>query len=267
MNEKREHEFLDLATGFILGTLDDLEERRFLEHLAAGCSICERALERADAIRLALGQSTPAVEPSAAAKQRVLQAVAAAGPPARTVPPPARAQTAQRLALAAVLVLAVGLSWFGVRERQRGARLQNEIATLRQQLEEAQQLSATELAARDLQLELLRDPNATCYEFAPQPNAPAGLGGKVLYNPTSRRAVIALDNATLPASQDYELWRIQDGVPVSLGVLPRDAADGVVLHVAVTGDPAAFAVSLEPAGGSPQATPTGPVVLVCAVGG
>ncbi len=266
MNENREHAFLDLATGFILGNLDELEERRFLEHVEAGCSTCEEMLANADAVRLGLAHATPPAQPSAQLKQRVLEAVAAAGPPARALPKPARTNTAQRWAMAAVLILAVGLGWYGWTQRQRGDRLQNDLAALQQRLEETQRFSDAEIAQRDLQLELVRDPNAGCYEFAPQPDAPAGLGGKVLFNPATRRAVIALDNATLPANRDYELWRIEDGVPVSLGVLPRDAEGAVVLHVADAGNPAAFAVSEELAGGSSGGTPR-TVVLVAAVGG
>lgn len=62
-----------------------------------------------------------------------------------------------------------------------------------------------------------------------------------------------------PDGQDYQLWLIGvDGVPVSLGLLRdevlRTGAEGLAPGVLL-------AVSLEPLGGSPEAVPTGPVLV------
>ncbi len=67
-------------------------------------------------------------------------------------------------------------------------------------------------------------------------------------------------------NSDFELWVIEgDNPPASLGVIPV----GSNVHLAVTGElqrrieaGAAFAISLEPQGGSPTGAPTGPVVAV-----
>lgn len=60
-----------------------------------------------------------------------------------------------------------------------------------------------------------------------------------------------------PAGQDYELWLIgEDGVPQSLGLLQEQVTE---LDLAVTPG-VTLAISLEPAGGSPDAGPTGPVL-------
>ncbi|MDL2345690.1 anti-sigma factor, partial [Deinococcus sp. MIMF12] len=54
---------------------------------------------------------------------------------------------------------------------------------------------------------------------------------------------------TLPPERTYQLWQIQDGTPVSLGVFERG--------LLVTLSPGAtVAVSVEPPGGSPQPTTT-----------
>ncbi len=60
-----------------------------------------------------------------------------------------------------------------------------------------------------------------------------------------------------PEGQDYELWLIDaDGVPRSLGLLrERVEQVGTLLAPGVT-----LAISLEPAGGSPEPVPTGPVL-------
>ena len=69
--------------------------------------------------------------------------------------------------------------------------------------------------------------------------------------------VTRADGAAAPTGQDYELWVIDEsGVPRSLGLL-RDTVTQVqtVLASGLT-----LAISLEPEGGSPEATPSGPVL-------
>lgn len=64
--------------------------------------------------------------------------------------------------------------------------------------------------------------------------------------------------------RDFELWLIEgQQAPISLGVIPV----GATVHLPVAGDllaklaaGAVFAITLEPAGGSPSGDPTGPVV-------
>jgi anti-sigma-K factor RskA len=76
-------------------------------------------------------------------------------------------------------------------------------------------------------------------------------------------AVTRVSGAAAAPGQDYQLWLIgPSGVPESLGLLGdgdtlvtrADLAPGLVL-----------AVSVEPAGGSPLPTPTGPVILTAAL--
>ncbi len=68
------------------------------------------------------------------------------------------------------------------------------------------------------------------------------------------------------AGKDFELWALlPDGKPVSLGLLPRgdsvnrslSDAQRAALRASVK-----LAVSIEPLGGSPTGSPTGPVVIV-----
>ena len=64
----------------------------------------------------------------------------------------------------------------------------------------------------------------------------------------------------VPTGRDAELWAIgADGVPRALGLLARDGAGRVRVPAGVT-EGVTLAISIEPLGGSPKATPTGPVV-------
>ena len=72
---------------------------------------------------------------------------------------------------------------------------------------------------------------------------------------------------SVPNGRDAELWAIgPDGVPRALGLLARDGAGRVrVARGVVVGEGVTLAISIEPIGGSPQATPTGPVVATGAL--
>lgn len=63
--------------------------------------------------------------------------------------------------------------------------------------------------------------------------------------------------------KDAQLWIIRDGVPHSIGLLDRTGATRLMLPAAEGTLPKTdevLAVSIEPLGGSPTSTPTGPVV-------
>lgn len=71
-----------------------------------------------------------------------------------------------------------------------------------------------------------------------------------------------LDGVQLTAGQALELWAVPPaGAPRSLGLVSHQKAT-TVLKAQLLQGVAAFAVSVEPPGGSPTGTPTGPVVSV-----
>lgn len=70
-----------------------------------------------------------------------------------------------------------------------------------------------------------------------------------------------LNAPTLTAAQALELWSVPaQGGPRSLGLVRADQATTLLLQAGVQRSTAAFAVSIEPAGGSPTGAPTGPIV-------
>ena len=119
---------------------------------------------------------------------------------------------------------------------------------------------------------LLRpDPRAVAPAPAPAvPSAPVFIAvitpedGKpfgALFDPRSREVRVA-GTLTVPTGRDAELWAIgADGVPRTAGLLSRDGAGRIVLARTLrVGEGTVFAISIEPLGGSPKPTPTGPVV-------
>lgn len=82
-------------------------------------------------------------------------------------------------------------------------------------------------------------------------------------SPDGRALVLKPINAVaLQAGRALELWAVPGrGAPRSLGLVsPR--GETTVLRAQLLKDTAAFAVSLEPAGGSPTGAPTGPILSV-----
>ncbi|MEP5755470.1 MAG: anti-sigma factor [Nitratireductor sp.] len=86
----------------------------------------------------------------------------------------------------------------------------------------------------------------------------------VVYDASTRDIGLSHVTGERDSGRDFELWVIEgDTPPASLGVIPA----GSTVHLAV-GEAlrrkieagAVFAISLEPAGGSPSGQPTGPVV-------
>jgi anti-sigma-K factor RskA len=66
----------------------------------------------------------------------------------------------------------------------------------------------------------------------------------------------------LSPGRALELWAVPaQGAPRSLGLVKEDGAT-TLLRTQLLADTAAFAVSVEPTGGSPTGTPTGPIVSV-----
>lgn len=71
-----------------------------------------------------------------------------------------------------------------------------------------------------------------------------------------------LNPLTVSAGRALELWAVPaEGAPRSLGMVQASAAT-TLLRAQLLRDTAAFAVSVEPPGGSPTGAPTGPIVSV-----
>jgi anti-sigma-K factor RskA len=102
---------------------------------------------------------------------------------------------------------------------------------------------------------------------APAPGSPAGAivpASFVASITADGRAMVTkpLVNVAMQADRSLELWSLPpEGAPRSLGVIAADKAT-VVQRGKVLEGTAAFAVTLEGAGGSPDGKPHGPILYV-----
>jgi anti-sigma-K factor RskA len=185
------------------------------------------------------------------------------------------ARSARRARLVGALAAGVAIVCAGLlaRELQLSRGRVAELAGLMQQnellasrLDEQGRTLAGLRDALDAQAQILRlvgGPRVLTATLAPKDGS--GAAGRVLVDATSGDVAIVLSGLA-PAAPDktYELWAIRGGRPPEpAGLVTVNAQRGVATSVPSLDAPTevtAFAVSLEPRGGS--SSPTGPIVLV-----
>lgn len=263
-------EHLELCAGYVLGALDPGDARELEGHLADGCALCEAEIERLSHGAWLLAASSNPLRAPASLRGRVVGAVRSeirernarksdrpgegtvTRMPRRNLFGPAWAWAAA----AAVIAVAGFFQWrTATRLESQLAETRAEVERLRSTMEEERQWAAVATA-----------PDARVVQLARTPDSPEALAARVTYDPTTRRALVAVSNFTPGPDQDYQLWAILDTGPASLGLVRADASGAAVLRLSDVGDPtkiAAFAVSLEKKGGAPTPNaPAGPVVMV-----
>ena len=148
--------------------------------------------------------------------------------------------------LAAGIAILLAGWWLGT------TMLKPDIQKLEGELAEVEQRSDSlevQLVETDGQLAILTAPNSKFVDLAPQQERANGGTMRVLFKEDACEAYFL--STTLPepsADEDYQLWALVDGRPVDLGVIPR-GKDGV-FKMKTTCKADAFAVTLEPKGGS-----------------
>ncbi len=245
-------EHLDLCAAWALGCLDEDDRRRLDEHLEDGCRTCEAALAEFSADTVALARAAGPRLPSRSLRDRVLIAAGSSRPSTAgtdgqgqvvALPMPVSRRQLRWATLAAASLLVFAGFQFDRAER------------MTQQAADERRWNAVTTA-----------PGARVAEFTLTPEGVQALSGRAVYDPSTHSAVFTFDRAQAPSGRDYELWAIRGGKPAALGLLKADATGRAVLRVPDAGDPsslAAFAVSLEPTGGSPNPEqPSGPVIML-----
>lgn len=277
------HPELDLVAGYVLQALSPQDEARLLAHLMEGCDECEAALRDYNDATVAIAGDAPAAMPSDGLRSRVLadprisgsaDAAGDSGGDSRSPRAPERAPLRQRsdarsgvnaiagTLAAACLLLAFGNYWFW----QKAGEFRAERDAVQQTLREVE----AELSAKEWIPQMVTAPGTDCYDLALTGSIEAELNGTACFAKESGAAVVLLAELRPPSGRDYELWVLRGNVPTSLGVITADAEGRAAIRLEDIPDAAAitaFAVSLEPAGGSPGPAPTGPVVMVAPVTG
>lgn len=223
----------DLAAAYALDALDAEEKVAFETHLAT-CHTCNETVAEfvETSVRLASGFDTP---PPAALKDRVMshvmttrQDIPAAGKivDLGTERRRRRPQGVAAAAIAAALAFVIGLTALVVSEQTSDPV---DVASI--------------LVASDAQLASVE--------------APDGASLRIVWSESKGEfAFLASDLPGLPADRTYELWFIGDADPIKAGLFDDGDGEPVEISGELAGPPAAWAVSVEPSGGSDAPTTT-----------
>ncbi|MBS1524465.1 MAG: anti-sigma factor [Bacteroidetes bacterium] len=112
------------------------------------------------------------------------------------------------------------------------------------------------VSLKDSEIGVLRDPTFKMLRMKGTTKSPAS-ALTVAWSPVKKKVWIDMATADMPANDkahQYQLWAMVGGKPVSLGVFNADTASKDMVEMEPTPSADAFAVTLEPRGGSP--TPT-----------
>ena len=253
---------------YALGALDNAQERAELEAHLSSCRECqeELAVLRGDAALLSL--STVGPTPPQRSLQRLLDAI---GKEPRTVSAPHRSvlgvlrpRWLNIVPIAATLLLAI----FSLMLLSRNSRLMDRVEGLRADVQrlQAQVQEQNESLAKARELyEFLHSTDLVPVTLT-QVKKPVQPQVKTMYSPQKGRLFLVASNLEpLPPDKVYELWLVpaSGGAPMPCGTFKPDPKGGAMMDhkLESTGVPAkAFAITIEPASGSPA--PTSPIMMI-----
>lgn len=269
-------DLLDLAPGFVMRTLT-LEEQTAVERALRDPALASVLLPEIEAHRatielLATAQAVApppnlrgrvqerlareAQAPAERSSARAEAAPAAGNESVRTTSAPPSARPSRALPIGLALAFAASAIM--------ALKVQGDVRTLRATVDEqTRELAVTrqQLAQREATMRTLTEGGNALLLVRLKPNEALGPSLQVFWNTKSGAAVIhAAGLKPLPSTRTYVLWMIRDGKPESVALFRPDASGSQLVSdirvpTSVAGV-AAFAVTEEPAGGSPQPTMT-----------
>ena len=268
MTMVRHVEIVEKLEAYSLGQLSEQERRDVDAHLAA-CAVCTRELDALNTVLAGIGESVPAKTPPPALKSRVMEAIAAEPQdrPSRVSIVPAQRPGRSQWALAslgiaaALLLLAVGLLAFRAEQSRR--QLAAEVSQLQERNAELVERVQRNNGQADLALSILTAADMREIPLTGQQSA-ANTAARAYWSATRGLLVVADRLPAPPAGRIYQVWVIENKVPISAGLLDNESSGRGMLIVvpprAVTGGMVTVAVSDEPPGG--REAPTGSIHLL-----
>jgi anti-sigma-K factor RskA len=237
-------EFEELSGAYALDAVTPAEREAAQAHLAE-CAACTRRLQELRAVVDLLPYSVKQVNPPAALKDRLFEAIRKESTPTQPVPinrsqRQRRSWSTQLLAIAAVLVLLLfgGMAVWNVSLRQQNSSLQ-------------QQNNSLEKEVASLQHQV-----ALAYGLHG-----SGASGKLIYLPMQNITLLVIEGLPqLHGTQVYQGWLIHGKQPTSIGLLSLENGVASVIYSGTIAGYQVAAVSREPGPVASKNVPAGPVV-------
>ncbi|TCJ14075.1 anti-sigma factor [Flaviaesturariibacter flavus] len=244
-----------IIESYVLGLASDAERQEF----EAACAQYPAIAEARDRFELQLEETllAEAAAPSPALKARITAALeeeavlpvhgdGLSAAPVRRINP-------WKWVAAACILLAAGSVYWAISLNSRMSSLE---AKQQQSSQLAAQLDSNRSALAEMrqEAETLRNPNLKMTSLQSVPTAPTRSNVTVFWDSTSKDVYLLIRNLPAPASdKQYQLWALIDKKPVDLGVF-EIRQDRLMVKMKNVQNAQAFAITLEPKGGSP--TPT-----------
>ena len=253
-------ELMESAASYALNALDPEERAEFEAHLA-GCEECRSEVEAYREVAGALAAAAPArsVPRSDALRDRILRdarqvrpiAIAPHPSPVAPVFEKPRGRVAPWLVAAAAVITAAGLGLMYRGERQQAADLLRELVA-----------TQATLARDDSTLAAFLGPEVHVVSLTAASDQKPTV--RVFWNHTRRKFIVtALNLPPAPSGKTYQLWALRKGKPpLSMGTFDPNPTGRTATTLAVADEinDGGFiddcAMTVEPAGGSPQPTET-----------
>ncbi len=242
---------------YVLGMSTE-EERREFESLAA--TYPEIAKAR-NAFELALEEQLlrDAPAPPAQIKATVLSAVQTINTDSIANPLPAEETPVRSMGIwkwmaAASLLLMAGAAWWGFDSNKKYNHLQAQTDSLQQQLTTA----TAQLNEMKADAGLLQNPAVKMAAMKGTSNP--DIFSTIYWDTASKDVYLMLNNLPQPAGdKQYQLWALLGGQPIDLGMI-EVTQKRLLYRMKNVQNAEAFAITLEPTGGSTAPTST-PIVL------
>jgi anti-sigma-K factor RskA len=164
---------------------------------------------------------------------------------------------------ASVLLLCLSLGALTVVYNQLHSA-NGQLSDLRIALQQQNQKFTNEVSLKNDELSVYRDPSFKLIQLKGTPKSPAS-ALTIAWSPKRKKVMIDMKDVKLPATDkdhQYQLWVIANGKPVDLGVFDGSEAESADMKLMKSTETAqAFAVTIEPRGGSVNPTMDQMVVM------
>jgi anti-sigma-K factor RskA len=165
---------------------------------------------------------------------------------------PIRSAMSSWINRAAALVLIAVSSGFAVYFYGKTQQMNEQMTAMsqnQQDMEYRSAIAAKSMADMQHNLAMVTDASTKKISLAGVPTAP-GSKAVVFWNEAEKQVMLAaVDLPAAPADKQYQLWALVDGVPVDAGVFDS-TSEGEMLAMKSIAKSQAFAITLEPKGGS-----------------
>jgi anti-sigma-K factor RskA len=261
MNNSETHtnRFEELCSAYVLGALEPDEQREFEEMMKHATPEERAAFHSFRSAATNLAFAAERAEPSASVKEQLMERIhRETGPSSADEGNDKGSPIRFIMAVAASILLLFAMLAYIFYSHHLHSKVnhqQAKITQLRNEVQKKQQLLSV-LAARTVDLVTMKG----------QKVHPAGYG-KIIWDPKKQEALLQVSNLpALPAGKVYQLWLIKNKKPIPSGLFDvSHSGQNYFFKVrqlakANQQNANAFAITLEPKGGSPQ--PTGAMYLV-----